>query len=97
MKIFDGKVYREMTAEEIAVQQAGSEQAEREYWANIPYDEAVNNEIRKKYTESQEFSILRQQRKKPEEFAEYDAYCEQCKAYVKAKQEYYKLISEISI
>ena len=59
---------------------------EAEYWANIPYDEAVNNEIRKQYSESQEFAILRQKEEKPEEYATYYAYCEQCKAYVKSKK-----------
>ena len=86
MRIFDGKVYRDMTAEELAEMQAQEQKAEREYWANIDYDEAVNNEIRKRYTVSQELAIQRQQIKKPEEFAIYDAYCEQCKEYVKQKQ-----------
>ena len=75
MRIFDGKVYRDMTAEEIAEMNAGAEQFEREYWTSIPYDEAVNAEIRKRYSESQEFAILRQKEKKPEEYDQYYAYC----------------------
>ena len=59
--------------------------AEREYWASIDYDEAVNAEIRNRYTESQEFAILRQRDEKPDEYAEYYAYCEQCKNFVKEK------------
>lgn len=59
---------------------------EKEYWQNIDYNDAVNTEIRKKYTESQEFSILRQRDTKPDEYAEYYSYCEECKAYVKAKK-----------
>ena len=86
MRIFDGKVYRDMTTEELAEMEKQKQQAEREYWANIPYDEAVNNEIRKRYTESQEFAILRQKDEKPSEYAEYYAYCEQCKEYVKEKK-----------
>jgi hypothetical protein len=86
MRIFDGKVYRDMTPEEIAEMNAQAEQAEREYWLNTPYKVAVNNEIRKQYTESDEFAILRQRAEKPEEYAEYYAYCEECKAYVKEKQ-----------
>ena len=86
MRIFDGKIYRDMTAEEIAGMKAHAEVAEHEYWLSIPYDEAVNNEIRKKYSESQEFAILRQANAKPEEYEMYYNYCEDCKAYVKAKQ-----------
>lgn len=78
--------YRELTPQEIAEMNAQAEQAEREYWANIPYDEAVNAEIRKRYSESQEFAILRQANIKPEEYETYYNYCEECKAYVKAKQ-----------
>jgi head-tail adaptor len=81
----NGKV-RELTPEEIVEMNAQAEQAEREYWLNISYDEAVNAEIRKKYSESQEFAILRQANTKPEEYEIYYNYCEECKAYVKAKQ-----------
>lgn len=50
---------------------------------SIDYGEAVDNEIRKRYSASEEFAILRQRDSKPEEYAEYYAYCEECKAYVK--------------
>lgn len=50
------------------------------------YGELVNMEIRKRYTESEEFAILRQRDEKPEEFAEYYAYCEECKTRVKEAQ-----------
>jgi hypothetical protein len=89
MRIFDGKQYRDMTSEELAEMKQGSEQAEREYWLNIPYDEAVNSEIRKRYTESQEFAVLRQKEDKPEEYSQYYAYCEECKVFVKAKKAEY--------
>lgn len=56
---------------------------ERQYWLDIPYDEAVNSRIRERYSESQEFAILRQKEEKLDEYAEYYEYCEQCKAYVK--------------
>ena len=59
--------------------------------ANGLYDDLVgveiNKRIRKKYTVSQEFSILRQRDTKPEEFEAYNAYVEQCKAEVKAEFE----------
>ena len=86
MRIFDGKVYREMTPEELAEMQSQEEQAEREYWLTVDDGEAINREIRKRYTESQEFAILRQKDEKPTEYAEYYSYCEQCKEYVKQKK-----------
>ena len=76
-----------MTPEEIAATEAQAAQAEREYWQSVSYDEAVDAEIRKKYSVSQEFAILRQKDEKPDEYAVYFAYCEECKAYVKAKKE----------
>ena len=51
----------------------------------ISYDELVDSKIRARYTISQEFAILRQRDTKPEEFAEYNAYCEQCKAEARAE------------
>lgn len=85
-KLVNGK-YIEMTPEEITAMQAEAEQAEREYWSSIPYDEAVNAKIRERYSVSQEFAILRQKDEKPEEYAEYFSYCEECKAFVRSKKE----------
>lgn len=62
------------------------EMQEQEYWTNISYEDAVNAEIRKQYTVSAEFAILRQKDEKPEEYAKYYSYCEECKAYVKEKK-----------
>ena len=86
MRIFDGTKYRDMTIEEIAQVQAQGNLAEKEYWQNVDYGEVINSEIRKKYTESEEFAILRQKDEKPQEYTEYFAYCEQCKAFVKAQK-----------
>lgn len=86
MKKYVNGQYIELTAEEISAMQAQTEAAEKEYWQNIPYDEAVNAKIRERYTESQEFAILRQKDEKPDEYASYYAYCEECKAFVKAKK-----------
>lgn len=47
----------------------------------------INREIRRKYSVDEEFAILRQKDEKPEEYAEYFAYCEECKAYVKKMKE----------
>jgi hypothetical protein len=87
MKIYENGIYRELTPSEIAEMEKQAAQAEREYWQNVPYDEAVNAEIRKRYTESQEFAVLRQRDEKPEEYEAYYAYCEECKAFVKAKKQ----------
>jgi len=72
---------------DIEVSQEEAVQAERESWVSIDYDEAVNSEIRKRYTASQEFAILRQRDEKPEEYREYYDYCEHCKAFVKKMKE----------
>lgn len=89
MRIYENGIYRDMTAEEIVAMQAEAERAEAEYWANINYDEAVNAKIRERYTESQEFAILRQRDEKPDEYAVYFAYCEECKAFVKEQKAKY--------
>ena len=49
----------------------------------LQYENAVNAAIREKYTLSQELSILLQKDEKPEEYAEYYAYCEECKTKAK--------------
>lgn len=80
----------EATPEEIAEAEAANLEAERQYWQSVSYDEAVDREIRKRYSVSQEFAILRQRDEKPEEYEAYYAYCEECKAYVKQKMEVVK-------
>lgn len=62
---------------------------EAEYWRTVPYDEAVETLIGKRYTIGQELAIQRQKDEKPTEYAEYYAYCEECKAYVKAMKAKY--------
>ena len=62
---------------------------------------AIERRIRKKYSVSDELAILRQRDTKPEEFAEYNAYCEKVKAdvqtkYVAQKEKYSKLILDIT-
>lgn len=86
MRIYEDGIYRDLTEEEVAQLQQEEAAAEKEYWLNVSYDEAVNAEIRKQYSESAEFAILRQKDEKPEEYARYYAYCEECKAYVKQKK-----------
>ena len=55
----------------------------KETEAKIEYENKIVALIRKKYNINQELSILRQRDTKPEEFAEYHKYAEQCKAQVK--------------
>lgn len=47
------------------------------------YGSMIEKKIRKRYSLSAELAILRQRDVKPEEFATYDAYVEQCKSEVK--------------
>lgn len=54
-----------------------------DYFNQELYEESIVYEIRKKYTVNQELAILRQRDTKPEEFAEYNEYVEQCKQKVK--------------
>lgn len=84
MRMFDGNTYREMTQEEITEMELQQKEAEKEYLSTLSYDELVNIKIREKYTESQEFAILRQKDEKPEEYKEYYQYCEECKEKAKA-------------
>lgn len=55
-----------------------------ESWEKL-YESEIIRRIRKRYTVNQELAILRQRDTKPEEFAEYNAYVEQCKADIKAE------------
>lgn len=50
------------------------------------YKARVVELIRRRYDADDETAILRQRDTKPEEFAEYNAYAEQCKAEVKAQR-----------
>ena len=49
------------------------------------YAQLVELKIRTRYTVSDELALLRQRDTKPLEFAEYNAYCEQCKAEAKTE------------
>lgn len=88
-EIINGElVGRERTSAELAEAEAQALEQERQYWNTVSYDEAVNAEIRRKYSESQEFAILRQKEEKSEEYAQYYTYCEACKAFVREKKGY---------
>jgi hypothetical protein len=85
MRIYENGTYRDMTPEEIAAIKVQAAEQERQYWTTIDYDNAVNAEIRKRYSISQEFAILRQRYEKLDEYEAYYNYCEECKQYVKEK------------
>lgn len=57
----------EQTAEELEAQKQAQ------------YEAKVEHLVRKKYSLSNELALLRQRDTKPEEFAEYNAYVEECK------------------
>ena len=46
----------------------------------LSYEELVAQKIRLRYSMNDELAILRQRDTKPQEFAEYNSYCEACKA-----------------
>ena len=48
--------------------------------AEMKYPIVVEQKTRRRYSVSAELAILRQRDTKPQEFAEYNAYCESCKA-----------------
>lgn len=84
MKEWVDGIVKDVPDEDVSAMETELEIAERSYWQSVSYDDAVDAEIRKRYSVSQEFSILRQKDEKPDEYAAYYAYCEECKAYVKA-------------
>ena len=50
MRIYENGKYRDMTPSEIAEMEAQAAEQERQYWQTTPYDDAVDAEIRKKYS-----------------------------------------------
>ena len=57
-------------------------EANPESWDRL-YEAEIIHKIRKRYSVNQELAILRQRDTKTEEFAEYNAFVEKCKAEVK--------------
>ena len=86
MLIANKEGIRKATEVELAAVDTCHVAAETAYWEAVPYDDAVNEQIRQRYSQSQEFAILRQRTEKPDEFDAYYAYCESCKAYVRGKK-----------
>lgn len=85
--VYNGNTYAPPTDELLV--EAGYEIREVEIPEPTPYqptyEERVVELIRLRYDVNAELAILRQRDSKPEEFAEYNAYCEECK--LQAKEE----------
>ena len=60
---------------------------------NDEYENKIVTLIRQKYNVNQELAILRQRDTKPEEFAEYNEYVEQCKEQVKNVHNYEEVLA----
>ena len=92
MRIFDGKVYRDLTPEEIAKAEHEAKQAELAYWSSISYEEAVSIEFRKNYSQDRVEAIINNyllDQTDPlfiKEFQEMQTYRAECKEYVKEKK-----------
>lgn len=76
----DGKIINP-TDEQLEMRAKAAAESNKQY----RYERRVESLIRKKYTVSQELALLRQRDTKPEEYAEYNAYAEQCKINAKAE------------
>lgn len=80
----DGRTYLSPTDKMLV--SFGYEIKEEEIVSSSPktsYEDLVVIYIREKYSIDDEIAILRQRDSKPEEFAEYNAYCEECKTQAK--------------
>ena len=61
-----------------------------EYFNSVPvptYEQRVQQSIRERYSVDDELAILRQRDTKPDEFAAYYEYAEQCKAQAKKQMQ----------
>ena len=75
-KWLDG-ILLDMTDEEIANLPQGQQ------YVGLSYEEIVSTLIRERYSIDDELAIQRQRDNKVEEFEQYYAYCEECKAKAK--------------
>lgn len=80
----------DLTAKAIAAMTYNADDYEEVDEMPVTFDEAaykaaVEHLIRERYTVADELGILRQRDTKPQEFAEYNAFAEQCKAQAKAQ------------
>ena len=78
-----GNIIQKATWQEITEEEYLELTKEPEIEYKPTYEQLVEQKIRTKYSVSDELAILRQRDTKPQEFAEYNAFCEQCKAEAK--------------
>ena len=78
MKKYVNGEYIELSPEEQLAMQAAQAAAEAEYWRTIDYDTAVSALIPERYSLDAELAISRLRDTKPDEFAEYFSFCEEC-------------------
>lgn len=82
--VIDGKTYVPPTDEQIIKAGYEIKEVEKIVYNSPTYEEKVVQLIRQRYDIDAELAILRQRDSKPEEFAEYNNYCEECKNKIKA-------------
>lgn len=80
-----GYIYYDKNGNKLDVPHLENEYDFEEISIDSVYGELVTKLIREKYSISDELAIQRQRDTKPEDFAEYNTFCEECKA--KAKKE----------
>ena len=69
--------------EELTEEELEEERKYNEYIGHKKIGIHVDELIRERYSISEELAILRQRDVKPDEFAEYNAFCEECKRKIK--------------
>ena len=76
--------YLDITEEEI---RQAEEEAKKHEIPRLPYAIRVSNRVHQRYTYDDEISIMRQKEEKPEEYAEWYAFCEECKRLERDEEE----------
>ena len=76
-------VTRDATPEE----ESAYAEEKKKYFPEKTYEQLVSEYIRRKYSIDDELAILRQKDEKPEEYAAYYAYAEECKEKAKSNAE----------
>lgn len=86
MKLFDPTSLKHSIelSRNILKSQYEAKQAQIAKQKEFEYHTLVVQMIRRKYSENDEFAILRQRDSNPEEFETYNIYCEQCKTEAKS-------------
>ena len=73
-------VMRAVTRDATPEEESAYAEEKKKYFPEKSYEQLVSEYIREKYSIDDELAILRQKEEKPEEYAAYYAYAEECKA-----------------